>query len=107
MSGTSVPLTASPAPGSTFAGRPEARSRAGTCSVGMSEARSAAAITVRNGLHSIGCSATFTGSAGTLSPGQSVCVRHTASASPGTTVTTTLTLGSVAGYFEGTTAGQP
>jgi len=34
-------------------------------------------------------------------------VRHAASASPGTTVTTTLTLGSVAGNFQRTTAGQP
>jgi hypothetical protein len=48
----------------------------------------AAPISVANGEYSIGCNGLFTGSAGSISPGQSVCVRHTASANPGSTVTT-------------------
>jgi alpha-tubulin suppressor-like RCC1 family protein/predicted thioesterase len=62
-------------------------------------------ITVSNGEHSIGCTATFTSAADMLTPGESVCVRHTASMSAGTTVTTTLTIGGVAGTFSSTTAG--
>ena len=149
VSGTSVTLTASAAPGSTFAGWSGACSRTGTCTVSMSQARSvtatfnrtpdtapdafgfapqsgvatgavvtseavtpsgfeaAAPISVAGGLYSVGCTGTFTSRAGTISPGQSVCVRQTASASGGTTVTTTLTIGGVSGKFESTTAGQP
>ncbi|MCW5592007.1 MAG: pre-peptidase C-terminal domain-containing protein [Burkholderiales bacterium] len=64
----------------------------------------AAAISVANGTYSIGCSeAGFTSTAGTITPGQSVCVRHNASAGFGATVTTTLTIGGVAGSFSSTT----
>ncbi len=63
----------------------------------------AASISVTNGQYSIGCSGSFTSSAGTISPGQSVCVRHTASSTPGTTVTTTLTIGGINGTFSSTT----
>ncbi|NJD88226.1 MAG: hypothetical protein FIB05_09445 [Betaproteobacteria bacterium] len=63
-----------------------------------------AAISVANGTYSIGCAVGgFTSAAGTISPGQSVCVRHTASASFGATNTTTLTVGGVAGTFSTTT----
>jgi alpha-tubulin suppressor-like RCC1 family protein len=61
-------------------------------------------VMVSNGEYSIGCGGTFTSSPGTISPGQSVCVRHLASATPGATVTTTLTIGGVAGSFSSTTA---
>ncbi len=64
----------------------------------------AAAVSVVNGQYSIGCSGTFTSSAGTLTPAQSVCVRHTSSGTPGGTVTTTLTLGDVNGTFSSTTS---
>ncbi|HQR19149.1 MAG TPA: pre-peptidase C-terminal domain-containing protein, partial [Gemmatimonadales bacterium] len=64
----------------------------------------AAAISVANGTYSIGClEPGFTSSAGTITPGQSVCVRHNASAGFGATVTTTLTIGGVAGTFSSTT----
>ncbi|MCW5592009.1 MAG: PPC domain-containing protein [Burkholderiales bacterium] len=66
----------------------------------------AAAISVANGEYSIGCS-TFTASAGTINPGQTVCVRHTSSGSNSTTVTTTLTIGGVNGTFSSTTVAPP
>ncbi len=53
--------------------------------------------------YSIGCTAAFTSAPGSISPGQSVCLRHTASSTPGTTVTTTLAIGGVAGTFSSTT----
>jgi hypothetical protein len=65
----------------------------------------ATSISVANGQYSIGCTATFTASAGTISPGQSVCVRHTAASTAGTAVTTMLTIGGVSGSFSSTTAG--
>ncbi len=49
--------------------------------------------------YSIGCSGTFTATAGTIENGQSVCVRH-ATGSPGTRIVTTLTVGGVTGSFE-------
>jgi len=49
--------------------------------------------------YSIGCNGTFTAAPGTISNGQTVCVRHT-TGSPGTTVITTLTVGGVTGNFE-------
>jgi len=61
-----------------------------------------AAISVANGEYGIGC-AGFTAVAASIAPGQSVCVRHTASASPGASVVTTLTIGGVAGTFTSTT----
>jgi alpha-tubulin suppressor-like RCC1 family protein/subtilisin family serine protease len=64
-------------------------------------------IQVADGEYSIGCGGTFTMAAGSISPGQSVCVRHVASMSPGTMVTTTLTIGGVAGTFGSTTAAGP
>jgi len=63
----------------------------------------ATSISVSGGSYSIGCNGVFTGAAGTLQPGQSVCVRHMSSASGLTTVTTTVTIGGVAGTFSSTT----
>ena len=66
-----------------------------------------AAISVANGTYSVGCTVTFVGTAGTIEPGQTVCVRHTASGSNSTTVTTTLTIGGVNGTFSSTTVAPP
>lgn len=59
------------------------------------------------GTYSIGCSGTFTAVAGTVSPGSTVCVRHTSSAAGGTAVNTTLSVGGVTDVFTSTTAGAP
>jgi len=67
----------------------------------------AAAISVANGEYSIGCTVTFVSAPGTINPGQTVCVRHTSSASNSTTVTTTLTIGGVNGTFSSTTVAPP
>lgn len=66
-----------------------------------------AAILVMNGRYSIGCTATFTDAAGTISNGQSVCLRHTSAAQPGTTVETVLNVGGVMASFASTTAQAP
>lgn len=63
------------------------------------------AIGVTGGTYSIGCTATFTSAAGTIANGQTVCVRHTTSALPSTTVSIVLTVGSVSSTFSSTTAG--
>jgi uncharacterized delta-60 repeat protein len=62
-----------------------------------------AAISVSGGEYSVGCS-TYTSAAGTVSSGQTVCVRHTSAATTSTTVTTTVTIGGVAATFSSTTA---
>ncbi len=62
-------------------------------------------ITVTGGSYSLGCTATFTGAAGTVNNGQTVCVRHTSSGASGMTVATTLTVGGVASAFTSTTIG--
>lgn len=72
-----------------------------------------APITVTGGEYSIGCTATFTATAGTVAPGSTVCVRHTSSAAGGTAVNTTLTVGAASGVagvsdtFRSTTTGAP
>ena len=60
-------------------------------------------ISITGGEYSIGCNS-FTSAAGTVTNGQFVCVRHTASASASTAVTSTLTIGGVSGAFTSTTA---
>ena len=62
-----------------------------------------APISVAGGDYSIGCTGTFTNLAGTINPGQSVCVQHIAAATGNTSVTTTLTIGGVEGTFTTTT----
>lgn len=62
-----------------------------------------AAISVLGGEYALGCNGSFTTAAGMIAPGGSVCVRHTASATPGTTVTTTLSIGGVSDGFSSTT----
>ncbi len=51
--------------------------------------------------------AAFTTNAGTLTLGQSVCARQISSATPNTTVTTTVNIGGVSGTFVSTTANVP
>jgi VWFA-related protein len=63
-----------------------------------------AQIAVLQGRYSIGCNDTFTTDPGTISDGQTVCVRHQTSELPSTSQTTTLTIGGVAGTFTSTTA---
>ena len=55
----------------------------------------AAPISVTNGTYSIGCGVTYVGTPGTITSGQTVCVRHTSSASETTPTTTTLTVGGI------------
>ena len=60
-------------------------------------------IAVTGGSYSVGCSATYTGTASTISNGQTVCVRHTSSGTAGGVVNTTLTVGGVSDTFTSTT----
>jgi uncharacterized delta-60 repeat protein len=57
---------------------------------------SPASIAVTGGTYSIGCTGTYTSATGTVAPDSQVCVRHTSSASGGTVVSTTLTVGAAA-----------
>ncbi len=64
-----------------------------------------AAVAISNGAYSIGCNpARFTSNNGSIAGEQSICVRHTASNLPGTSVTTTLAIQGVTGAFTSTTA---
>ena len=63
----------------------------------------AASVSVANGSYSIGCTATYVTTGGTISPGQSVCVRHQSSPNYGTWTTTTLTIGGISGSFSSLT----
>ncbi len=60
-------------------------------------------ISTLSGAYSIGCNDTFTRDPGTINNGDTVCVRHNASAAPSATNTTTLTIGGVTGTFTTTT----
>ncbi len=61
------------------------------------------AISVTDGQYSIGCTASFTGAAGTISNGQSVCVRHTSAATENSSVGTILDVGGVRDTFTSVT----
>jgi hypothetical protein len=54
---------------------------------------------VSGGTYALGCAGTFTGTAGTISNNQTVCVRHTSAATPATPVNTILTVGDYADVF--------
>jgi ELWxxDGT repeat protein len=56
-------------------------------------------VTVSGGEYSVNCTSSFTSSAGALTPGQSICVRHTASTNLSSGVTTTLNVGGTAATF--------
>lgn len=65
--------------------------------------QSATAVLVTGGEYSIGCTGTFTSATGTISPGQSICVRHIASLQNNFVTSTTLTIGGVSAVFSATT----
>ncbi len=60
-------------------------------------------ISVVGGQYSIGCTGSFTGTAGTILNGQSVCVRHVSAIAQTTATNTTLTVGSYSDTFTSTT----
>lgn len=64
----------------------------------------AAAVTVAGGTYSVGCTATYVSTPGTIGNGQTVCVRHTSAATAATATNTTLTVGGVSDVFTSTTA---
>lgn len=70
-------------------------------------------ISVAGGTYAIGCTGTYTSAPGTVAPDSQVCVRHTSSASGGTVVSTTLTVGAAqdavakSATFRSTTDGTP
>ena len=66
----------------------------------------AAAISITGGTYQIG-SGSFTSSAGTVTNGQTVKVKHTSSSSGGTAVNTVLTIGGVSDTFTSTTVADP
>jgi VWFA-related protein len=66
-----------------------------------------AQVSVVGGEYSIGCGTTFTSAGGSISNGQTICVRHTASAAFSTANQTTLTVGGVSGTFTSTTRAAP
>jgi hypothetical protein len=59
-----------------------------------------------NGAYSLGCNGTFTNSPGTISNGQTVCVRHTTSSEFSATKVTTLKVGGASATFTTTTRFQ-
>ena len=66
-----------------------------------------AAISVNGGDYSIGCNGSFTDMAGTISNGQTVCVRHMSGSGIGEFRVTWLTIGGYTGYFATTTGTPP
>ncbi|MBD08637.1 MAG: hypothetical protein CMD70_07945 [Gammaproteobacteria bacterium] len=66
----------------------------------------AAAISITGGTYQIG-SGTFTSSAGTVTNGQTVKVKHTSSSSNNTATDTVLTIGGVSDTFTSTTVAAP
>jgi VWFA-related protein len=75
--------------------------------VTISEIEAPTLISVTGGEYSIGCGSTFTSSDGTISLGQTVCVRHTASSAFSTAKVTILMVGGVSGTFTSTTGAAP
>jgi VWFA-related protein len=65
-----------------------------------------AAISITAGQYSIGCGDIFTNDDGTISNGQTVCVRHTTSSELATVKVTTLTVGGVSSTFTSTTSAK-
>lgn len=63
-----------------------------------------APVTVAGGTYSVGCNGPFVSVPGTIADGQTVCVRHVSSATPGSTANTVLAVGAAADTFTSTTA---
>ena len=61
-------------------------------------------ISIVGGQYSVGCTGTFTAAAGTISDGQTLCLRHTSANAASSTVTTTVTVGGGSATFQSTTA---
>jgi VWFA-related protein len=60
-----------------------------------------------DGRYSVGCNGTFTSDPGTISNGQTVCVRHATSTEFSATTVTTLTVGRASATFTSTTRSEP
>jgi alpha-tubulin suppressor-like RCC1 family protein len=71
-------------------------------SITVAGINTASPISVTGGEYSIGCTSSFTSAPGTVRNGETVCVRHTSSSSPGGSVSTTLTIGGVSSTFSST-----
>ena len=67
----------------------------------------AAALSVVDGAHSVGCTGAFSTAVASITEGQRVCVRHTSAARASVTTTTMLTIGGVSAEFKSTTAASP
>lgn len=72
-------------------------------SVAITGINQATPVAIFNGTYSVGCNGTFTALAGSISNGQTICVRHTASSGFASATTTTLNIGGVNGTFTTTT----
>ena len=75
--------------------------------VTISGINGASPVSVSGGEYSLGCGGVFTAVSGTVSPGQSVCVRHTSAVAPVTATDTVLTVGGVSDTFTSTTSVAP
>ncbi len=64
-------------------------------------------ISISGGEYSIGCTDTFTSTAGTMVDGDTVCVRHTSSAAFSTQSQTTVNIGTASNDFVSTTKADP
>ena len=64
-----------------------------------------APVTIAGGEYSLGCTSTYTRLAGTVNPGQTICLRQVSAATKGTATDTTLTIGRMADTFTSTTVG--
>ncbi|HQY46300.1 MAG TPA: FG-GAP-like repeat-containing protein, partial [Usitatibacteraceae bacterium] len=74
---------------------------------GITGINAPAPVFVVGGQYSVGCAEPYTSEASTIANGQTVCVRHVASAGYATQVTTTLTIGGVSADFTSTTVAAP
>ncbi len=64
----------------------------------------AAPVSVSDGTYSVGCTGTYTNAAGSISNGQTVCLRHASAARNSVSTATTVTIGGVSAEFKSTTA---
>ena len=62
-----------------------------------------APVSIANGEFSVGCTAAYQSTPGSISNGLSICVRHMSAATPTTNTVTTLAVGGVTGTFTSTT----
>ena len=67
----------------------------------------ATSVTVTGGEFSVGCMGTYGTAASTITNGQTICARHTSSATGATAVNTVVTIGGVSDTFSSTTLADP